>query len=362
MNQNAPSIPITLPSQNIDTTNSPAVSPAASAAHQVHQQVNIANDPPTPVFTPDVSSPPNSPIPVNHSQVQYMPVSIRSLHSTSLQPTQTVIPIVQGSVVASQHNLIIIADDTGIAAVYHSRGTFTGVTGVSIHFNGGVTVSTNTSQFPVITLTAGSTMKRCNMNQIDISPFLTSNLTDPRRHQGLSMVLHLANRVRGLFPSTTKSFLATTSAGESFVLTPYNALMSSHFPDGFYLVINIRKSSGKQGSKIYFYADSSNNAIIIPWSVPFPLPESPRRIDLPESTIIKSIPEAFTRTDSHALFTFHGATVTGMTYTQPSTQATSTGKRFQKVSFFLGNGGHSSILTIFEESMFLPESCLNFSV
>ena len=113
---------------------------------------------------------------------------------------------------------------------------------------------------------------------------------------------------------------------------------------------------------MFFYADSQNGSAIFPTEIMFPLADIPTRVDLPPSQTIQSIPEAFARIDTHALFTFHSATVTGFSYTQPSTKDSTQGKRFQKVTFFLGNGGHSANLTVFEEKMWLPENTVSFSV
>ncbi len=243
----------------------------------------------------------------------------------------------QGYVCARQHNVLLIANDTGIAVVNHTKGTFAGVTGVSLHFNGGVTVAANTHFCPVITLAATATIKRANVPHVDISPFLTLNPMERRQQEGLSMVLHLTNRVAPSRNNTTSTtFLCQTPAGGSFVLTPFNGLCDKRYHNGFYLVINIRKSQSKQGTKTYFYADSQNGAQIFPTDAVFPLTELPARIDLPPSQTISSIPEAFARLDAHSMFTFHNATVTGFSYTQPSQSGNSAGKRFQRVAFFLG--------------------------
>ena len=324
-------------------------------------QLTVALDPPRPPSsTPDQPAEPTVPVTVM-SQVQYMPVRIRALHSTNLQPSSTVIPVVQGYVVSQIPNVLLIADDTGISVVKHTKGSFTGVTGVSIHFNGGVTVSTNSNFFPVITLAQTATIKRANVPRVDITPFLTANPMERRSQEGLPMVLHLTNRVASS-RTTTTNFLCQSHAAESFVLTPYGELTEQRTPNGFYLIINMRKSQSKQGTKVFFYADSQNGSAIFPTDVMFPLADNPTRVDLPPSQTIQSIPEAFSRIDTHALFTFHSATVTGFSYTQPSTKDASQGKRFQKVAFFLGNGGHSANLTVFEEKMWLPENTVSFSV
>ena len=351
--------PVTERSPQPTTPSHPAVTEPVTAPTMA--QLTLTLDPPRPPsMTPDLPQDVTVPVAIQ-PQVQYAPVRIRALPSTNLQPTSAVIAVLQGYVIAQQPNVLLIADETGIAIVNHTKGSFTGVTGVSIHFNGGVTVSTNTHFYPVLTLMPTATIKRANIQRVDITPFLTTNPMERRQQEGHTMLLHLTNRVASSRTCAT-NFLAQTQTGEAFVLTPFGALIEKRLPNGFYMVVNMRKSQSKQGTKVYFYADSQNGAAMFPTDVIFPLSENPTRIDLPPSQTIHSIPEAFNRIDPHALFTFHGATVTGFSYTQPSTQGNTQGKRFQRVTFFLGNGGHSSTITIFEEKTWLPETTVTFNV
>jgi hypothetical protein len=282
-----------------------------------------------------------------------------SLMSTDLNASATTICVAQGYVHSRIHNRLLLVDSTGPVIVKHERGSMLDVEGVSIHFNGGITVSTNRAFYPVVNLGAASTIRRCRSVQpVSLTPFLLNSVADLRGpNEGFSMLLHVEVR-QAPVGVTQVGCMAINRAGEAFVLTLYNENMELRLQEGFYHVMNIRRSIPKSNGKVYYYSDSANGSTFFPSTDTFEVPTTVNRVDLPQSKTVQSILEAYEKNDPHAFFNFERATVTGISYTQPTqTQA----KRFQRVHFFLGTGGHVSMLTIFEQSMFIPETTKVFS-
>jgi hypothetical protein len=297
----------------------------------------------------------------NTQQVQYSPVAISALRSTNLSPTDSVIPVLRGFVVCSKANTMLIVDPTGICIVKHQRQQWDNLEGVSIHFNGGVTVSSNTNFWPTVTVPPSATMKRCRLPETSIVPFLTTEPSAKQQVEGMSMLLHVEPKNNQ--GSRQPAFICTDQLGQQFQLTPYNDIPQQRISAGFYYVINIRKSTSRNaGNRLYFYADSVNGAQFfnVPNAFAMVPADQRRRIDLPQARLITAINQAFERIDGSLLFNIENATVDGqITMTQPST--TQGGKRFQRVNFYLGTGGNTAMLTIFNEEQMIPFTTTKFS-